>query len=91
MVSVESLFSEEIDFIQNVFDFSREYITKNILEELERELEAYKNDNADFHPNIVDYHLMELILPKVKLEEYEVKEIIETVEEATATEREYLY
>lgn len=91
MVSVESLFSEEIDFIQNVFDFSRNYIIKNIIEGLERELEAYKKDNAEVYPEITDYYLIGLVVEKESIEEFEVKKIIGTVEEAITTEKEFLY
>ena len=92
MVSIESLFSEEIDFIQQVFSsFSRDYIKKNIIEELEKELESYKKDKAEVYPEITDYYLICLIVEKEAIEEYEVKKIIETVEEAISTERKFLY
>lgn len=90
MISIESIFSEKIDFIQQVFDYERYSITDRIIEELEKELESYKTDNAEVYPEITDYYLICLIVEKEAIEEYEVKKIIETVEEVIASEKEFL-
>lgn len=90
-ITIESLFSENIEFILNVFDFDRNYIKKNIIEKLEKELESYKTDNTEVYPEIADYNLLCLVVEKEAIEEWNVKEIIKTVEEAIANEREFLY
>ena len=90
MVSIESLFSENIDFIQQVLNYDRNTITDRIIEELETELESYKTDKAEVYPEITDYFLICLIVEKEDIEEYEVKKIIKTVEEAIASEKEFL-
>ena len=90
MVSIESVFSEKIDFIQQVLKYDRHTIISKIIEELEEELEAYKTDKAEVYPEITDYYLICLVVEKEAIEEYEVKKIIGAVEEAIANEKEFL-